>query len=262
MYKNVKILIQMTWFEAKRFSMYPGEFVASIASRLIEITLYITFWLIVSNYSTNGSISPVQIVSYYLIINGVTSFFFTQLGVGSFIIRMVRYGDLNQALIKPINPILVPWSQRAGRNLLNLAIGVIQVIVGVAMAGSISLGSSKLLPFILFNTILLNIAFNIITGTFAFYFTEAGGVKNALVHIYNLMGGVLMPLFLMPASVAMYLQYTPFPAAQYHLAITLQGQYPVEAKYVAIGMLWSAILIIVALKFWKNSLAKYEAVGM
>ena len=161
----------MTLFESKRFAMFPTEVVASIMARLIEVTLYVTFWLIVGKFAGSGNIIPKEVISYYLIINGITAFFFTQIGIGNLIIKMIKFGELNQALIKPVSPLLVPWSQRAGRNVLNIILGGIQVITGVIIAGGLTFNAGLLLPFILFNTIVLNLAFNFIVGTFGFYFT-------------------------------------------------------------------------------------------
>ena len=53
----------------------------------------------------------------------------------------------------------------------------------------------------------------------------------------------------------------PFPAAQYQLTIFLQGQYPLNGFFVVIGFFWALIMIFFALKLWKFSLSKYEAVG-
>lgn len=252
----------MTLFEARRFTMFPTEAAAAILARLFEMVLYITFWLLVGKYAGSGNVSPVQVISYYLIINGIIGFFFTGMGIGSMLIKMIKYGELNQVLIRPVSPLLVPWSQRAGRNLLTQIIGGLQVIAGVALASSMSIHSSMWLPVILVNTLVLNLAFNFIIGTLGFYLVEAGGVKNVFVHIYNLCGGVLMPLFLMPTSVATALQFTPFPAAQYHLVIVLQGIYQVNGYFVVIGSLWAIALMTFALWFWHRSLRYYEAIGI
>lgn len=260
--KNVKLLFTMTLFESRRFVMFPSEVFASILARLIDVTLYITFWLLVSKYAGSGNINPRQIISYYLIINGITSFFFTQLGIASQLIKLIKYGELNQTLIRPVSPILVPWSQRAGRNMLNQILGGVQVILGVIIAGGLTFHSGLLFPLVFINTVVLNLSFNIIVGTLGFYFIEAGGVKNTFVHIYNLLGGVLMPLFLMPVSVATALQFTPFPAAQYHMAMLLQGINPPSSGFVCIGLLWSVFLTAFAAWFWRRSLCRYEAVGI
>lgn len=262
LYKNLKLLFRMTIFEAKRFTMFPTEVIGTILARVIQLIFLATFWLLVAKYSGDSNISPAQIISYYLIISGITSFFYTQMGIAYQLINMIRRGELNQALIKPVNPILVPWAQRTGRNFVNQILGGGQVIVGIILAGSLNWHISYMLPFVLFNTFVINICLNIIVGSAGFYFIEASGVRNAFLHISNLFGGVLIPLFLMPTAVSDAFQFTPFPAAQYHLTILLQGIVSPSPFFVVIGFVWAVVLIFVAKWVWRTSLGKYEGVGI
>lgn len=259
--KNIKLFGQLTLFEANRYRVYPSELLAVLARRIIELSLYVSFWLIISKYS-EVVISTKSIIGYYLIINGLTSFLFTQMGAGSDLIKQIRTGELNQVLIKPMPALLSPFSNRTGKNLINLIIGFVQVVMGIIIAGGLGDDRFYLLPILLFNAIVINVSLNIILGCLGFYFIEAGGIKNSFLHIINLCGGVLMPLFFMPIGVANALQiFTPFPAAQYQLTIFLQGQYPLNGFFVVIGFFWALIMIFFALKLWKFSLSKYEAVG-
>jgi ABC-type uncharacterized transport system permease subunit len=134
-------------------------------------------------------------------------------------------------------------------------------MAGVVIAGGIA---GNTLPFIvpvLLNTLLINAAFNIMIGTVGFYTAEAMGIKNSFELSAGLLRGSLIPLFLMPASVAAGLQLSPFPASQYHLARLLQG-YPPEWQYVAVGSVWAFGLIVLAVKLWHRGLEKYEATGI
>jgi ABC-2 type transport system permease protein len=259
--KNIKLFGQLTIFEAYRYKVYPSELVSILTRRFIELALYISFWLIISNYST-ANISAQDIIGYYLIINGLTSFLFTQMGAGSDLIKKIKTGELNQILIKPMPALFSPFSSRTGKNFINLIIGFIQIIVGIFIAGGINGSNFYLLPILLFNALVINVSLNIILGSLGFYFVEAGGIKNIFLHIINLCGGVLMPLFFMPVAVANALQiFTPFPAAQYQLTIFLQGKYPLNNWFVLIGFFWALLLLYLSLKFWRYSLTKYEAVG-
>ncbi len=251
----------MSWLEAQRFRTYPWEVFFGVISRLGETLLYIIFWVLVSRYALSGDIDTRQIVSFYLIASGITPFFYLGYGIGSMTIRLIKSGELNQVLIKPINPILYPWAIRTGRNAVNLSIGALQVLVGVAIAGGIAGHSLPYLVPILFNTLLINASFNIMIGTVGFYTVEAMGIKNSFELTAGLLRGSLIPLFLMPASVAAGLQLSPFPASQYHLARLLQG-YPPEWKYVVIGSVWAVGLVVLAVKFWHRGLEKYEATGI
>lgn len=261
-WRKLKLLGHMCWFEAQRFRAFPLEIVASIVARVIETTLFITFWLLVGQFSGSGDIEPRDVISYYMITSGLIPFFFLQLGIASQTMKLIKRGELNQILIRPIDPIFYPWAMRVGRSAVNLLFGLLQVVIGIVIAGGIS---PQALPYfvpVLLNALLLNVAFNIMVGTVAFYVTEASGFKNAIVHVLRLSRGELMPLFLMPAGVAAALQFTPFPASQYHLAILLQGTRVPEWGFVLVGFVWAVGLLFVAIRFWNRGLKKYEAIGI
>jgi ABC-type uncharacterized transport system permease subunit len=259
---QLKIFWSMTVFESLRFKAYPLEVVASIFSNLAETTLFITFWLLVGKYAAQGSINPRDVISYYLIVSGMTPFFYLGFGIATQTIRIIKQGELNQILIKPVNPILYPWSLRTGRNFINIIMGLLQLVAGILLAGSLSRDILPLLLPTLFNAAMINAAFNIGIGTFGFYLTEASGVKNAFLHIAVLCRGELIPLFLLPAGLLTAIQFSPFPASQYHLAILLQGTRQPEWGFVLLGSLWAIALMFGAIKFWHHGLKHYEAIGI
>lgn len=260
--KKVKLLASMVAFEAQRFKTYPLEVFFGVLSRIGETALYITFWILVSRYAQSGTIDLRQIVSYYLIVNGMIPFFYQGFGIGGMTIKLIKSGELNQILIRPINPIVYPYAIRTGRNLINLSFGMAQIVVGMIIAGGIPSSSLPMFVPVLLNTFLINMAFNIIIGTTAFYTTEGLGIRNAFQLTAELLRGSLIPLFLMPANIATALQFTPFPASQYHLATVLQGSNMPSWGFVGIGSLWAISLMTLAVWFWHRGLRKYEAIGI
>jgi ABC-type uncharacterized transport system permease subunit len=252
----------MCWFEALRFRAYPLELVASLVARLAEATLYIVFWLIVSELSGATDIHPTDIVGYYLVITGLTPFLFAGFGVGAMAIDHIKSGQMSQTLVRPLNPILYPWANRVGRNSINLLFGLAQVAVGMVISGGVSQEALPYLLPVLFNAILINAAFNIIIGSCAFYFTEARGIKNAALHVASFARGEKMPIHFMPPGLAGFLLLTPFPASQYHLAIVLQGNRVPVWGDVLIGALWGVALLIGGVWLWQRGLRRYEAVGI
>jgi ABC-type uncharacterized transport system permease subunit len=259
---QLKLLASMSWFEAQRFRAYPLEIVASIFSRLAEVALYTAFWFIVSAYGAHGNITMKDIIAYYLIVTGLTPFFYAGFGVASMTIEHIKSGQLNQTLIRPVNPILYPWANRTGRNAFNIAFGLLEIIVGMIISGGIHASALPFLLPVLCNTLAINAAFNIIIGAAGFYFTDARGLKNTSLHIASFARGEKMPLHLMPPGLSHFLLLTPFPASQYHLAILLQGTRLPAWSDVWLGCAWSVALIFIAVKFWQRGLRNYEAVGI
>jgi ABC-2 type transport system permease protein len=261
-FTQLRLLFSMCWFEAQRFKAYPLEIVGSLAARLSEAALYITFWLIVSQFSANQTIKLLDVVSYYMIITGLIPLFYIGYGIAAQMIDMIKTGELNQVLIKPVNPLLYPWARRTGRNLINTTFGLLQASVGIYLMGGIPARAWPFLIPVLFNTILLNAAFNISIGALGFYITEARQLKNAILLLASFARGERMPIYLMPAHIVGFLMLTPFPASQYHLAILLQGVRLPVWQDVWIGTIWGIALFSASLWFWKRGLRRYEAVGI
>jgi ABC-2 type transport system permease protein len=260
---TVKLFPRLVWFEAQRFKTYPLEGVANIMERALDTTLFITFWLMVGRYSGSGGLSPRDIIGYYLIIGGLTPFFYTGFGIAGVFTKLIKNGELNQLLIRPVNVLVYPWATRAGKNIVNQICAGIQVIVGCFVADGHLHGSQYLLfiPVVL-NMFFINAAFNVLLGTMAFYYTEVKGFQSTAVHISRLLRGEVMPLYLMPIGLFHFLQWTPFPASAYHLTGLLQGNHRPTLGQIAIGCAWSVLLIGLAKIYWNKGLRRYEAIGL
>jgi len=261
MSKNFRLWFDMCLFEASRFRTYPHEIAAGVFSRLAEVALFSSFWFIVGQ--TNGAgINLTDILGYYLIMSGLMPFFYLGFGVGGMIIDMIKSGELNQTLIRPINPILHPWAIRTGRNAINIAFGILQVTVGMVISGGVRAEALPMLVPVLLNTAALNASFNIFLGAMGFYLTDGRNFKNAFFHVALFCRGERMPLYLMEPAFAHLLMLTPFPASIYHLTMLLHGVHLPTWPEVLVGSVWTAALLLASVKIWKLGLRRYEAVGI
>lgn len=258
---RAKLWVSMCWFEAQRFRAYPLELVAGIFGRIAEFTLYGTFWIVVGHFTAPGTIDPVDIIGYYMIITGLSPLFYTGFGIAGVVVDMIKSGELNQTLIRPINPIIYPWALRTGRNAVDVCFGLAQVVVGILITGGVQAAALPYLLPVLFNTAAINAAFNIAIGASGFYMTDGRGFKNAFLHLASFMRGEKMPIYLMQPQFVSFLMLTPFPASIYHLVLILKGGLP-QWGDVAIGSLWATGLLIFAVALWKRGLKKYEAIGI
>lgn len=259
---KAKLLWFMCAFEALRFKAYPHEIIAGIVGRIGETALYVTFWFIISAYATNGGIDMLTIVSYYLIASGLNSFLYLGMSVASRTMKLIKLGELNQILIRPVSPFLYPLALATGRSAVNLIFGLVQIIIGVILIGGLKIHLLPMLIPVLIGAWILNVAFNMIIGTFAFYLTEAEGIKNGFYFTARLLRGEMMPLYLMPVGFAHALQLTPFPASQYYVVVLLQGINIPSWQDIAIGLAWVPVVLAFAVWFWKRGLKTYEGVGI
>lgn len=261
MSSRFRIWLDVCLFEASRFRAYPHEIVAGIFSRLAEVALFSSFWYIVGQASGN-TLNLIDILGYYLIISGLTPFFYTGFGIGAMTNDMIKSGELNQSLIRPINPILHPWAIRTGRNAISLLFGVLQICVGVIISGGLRADALPLLLPVLLNTAALNASFNIFLGAMGFYMTDGRNFKNTFFHVASFCRGERMPLYLMDPAFAHTLMLTPFPASIYHLTMLLHGTHIPALHEVLIGSAWAAVLLLASVKIWRVGLRRYEAVGI
>lgn len=262
MLNRLVLWAHMCWFEAQRFRAYPLELAAGIFGRLAEMSLYATFWIVVGQFASGGSINSVDIIGYYLIITGLAPIFYTGFGVASATVDMIKSGELSQTLIRPINPIIHPWALRTGRNAIDIVFGVMQVAVGMIITGGIQADSLPFLLPVLLNTAALNAAFNILIGALGFYMTDGRGFKNTFLHTASFLRGERMPIYLMHPAFVEFLMLTPFPASIYHLAIVLKGTQLPEWQDVLVGSIWAVCLLAAAVLVWKQGLKRYEAAGI
>ncbi len=258
----MQLWAHMCWFEAQRFKAYPLEIVAGVFSRFSEAILYGTFWLVVSQFAAPGSVSATDIIGYYLIITGLTPFFYAGFGIAGMTIELIKSGELSQTLIRPINPILYPWALRTGRNVINILFGVVQIVIGIIVMGGLKPQSLPFLLPVFFNAAALNAAFNIMLSAAAFYLTDARNLKNAFLHLASFLRGERMPIYLMHPGFAHILMLTPFPASMYHLAVVLQGRHLPDWNDILVGSLWAVALLFASIKLWKSGLRHYEATGI
>ncbi len=251
----------MCIFEAGRFRAYPHEIAAGIFARLAEVALFSSFWIVVSQLS-NAGIDARDVLGYYFIITGLTPFFYAGFGIGGLTNDMIKSGELNQSLIRPISPIIHPWAIRTGRNIINLMFGLVQIAVGIFVAGGLQPeGLPMLLPVIL-NAAALNASFNILVGAMGFYLTDGRNLKNAFLHVASFLRGDRMPLYLMEPGFAQLLMLTPFPASMYHLTMLLHGSHMPAWSDILIGSAWAIALLLASVRIWKFGLRRYEAVGI
>lgn len=251
----------MCLFEAGRFRAYPHEIAAGIFARLAEVVLFGSFWIIVSQVS-GANIDASDILGYYLIMSGLTPFFYAGFGIGGMTNDMIKSGELNQSLIRPISPIIHPWAIRTGRNAINITFGIIQIIIGVIITGGINTDILPMLLPVIFNAAALNASFNIFVGAMGFYLTDGRNFKNAFFHLASFLRGDRMPIYLMEPSFAQLLMLTPFPASMYHLTMLLHGSHMPSWNDVLIGSVWAITLLFATVRLWKFGLRKYEAVGI
>jgi len=126
------------------------------------------------------------------------------------------------------------------------------------------LSSLWLLPIALLNCFAIGLAFNVLSGSLAFFTVESSGIKNAIGHMSHFLAGGLIPLYLFPDTIEKLLLLSPFPSMLYVPTVLLQNtKTPTELlPAILAGLLWSGVLLAWSLATWRAGLKRYEAVGI
>lgn len=255
---NCQLFFLIVKMEASRYTHYPFEFFFGFINRFTAIILLALFWYIVAQTS-DGNLDANQLLYYYLIVGGLTQISFGRLGVGSSMIKKVKFGLLNADLIRPIEPFFYQYAKHTGWLIQSFVLAAILLVAGVVLNGApINPAQAGVAIISLF---LLNISFNKLIACISFYVVEASGIKNTFTHVLSLLQGFLIPVSLMPEQVQMIIFASPFAASLYLPAIVLLGE-AVLWSHLMIGLLWGVVLFVLSNMLWRHSLKSYEAVGI
>ncbi|CAN5716191.1 hypothetical protein BH23PAT2_BH23PAT2_04250 [soil metagenome] len=258
LYKNAVLFGRIVRLESMRYLHYPLEFVAALVNRFAAIILLAMFWYIVGAHG-DGNLDSRFLLSYYLVIGGLSQLSFAELGNASSVLKKIKYGQLTADLTRPIDTYFFQYARHIGWQVQFYLVSLALMIAGVLYGGG------SISPFMatlaIANMFLINTAFNMLVASIGFYVVEASGIKNTLQHALRLLQGFLIPISLMPVFFQELLFSSPFASSLYIPAVVLLGQ-DIEFSKLLIGSLWGLILVWFARRVWLRSLRRYEAIGL
>ncbi|MDQ3099496.1 MAG: ABC-2 family transporter protein [bacterium] len=251
-------------FNFFRFWTYPFEVLAVIGKRTTSIIFLTLFWTIIGKYSTNP-VNLKDITSYFLIASAVNTFVMAEYTVfGDWISEIIKQGDLNNYLIKPVNILPYLYSTYFGKIGLRLSFSAFTLILGLIISPPQSFTSIGLFIVFLALAIVISFSFNIFIGVLAFYITEVKGIRNSVGHFISILSGASAPLTLFPVGLKEFILLTPFPYMIYGPINGLKTNVLDISvfKGLAISLIWAIALLVLAYLVWQKGIKKYEAIGI
>lgn len=221
-------------------------------------------WVGLSRERTIAGYSASDFFSYFLAIYLVRQL--TSMWVLFTVNADILRGDLSMHLLKPVPP---AWHYMAN-NIGQLAVrGPIVIFVFSVLASAFPTGIEitffHLIAFMISVLLAWIIMFNIYygVGLLAFWISNAAAFDPLLWSIYTLLGGVLVPIDLMPEPARTVVASLPFAAALDTPAKILIGKFDTSGVFSGLGMqLFWAVASIAARKFlWSKGVKRYSAAG-
>lgn len=247
-----------------RFFTYPLEIVAAFLKWAIEIGFILLFWTVVAK-SSNGSIDIQQLVVYFVIANSIDLLVdASRLAFAKSINHMIKLGEMNNYLIKPMSIVPHIYSIHLGKNGLSVLISLMTLAGGLLAIKPISPVDFIFFVLLLILAIIISFSINLMVGLMAFYSPEVMGIRFTITHIIRVFSGAIVPLSFFPDHLQSLLSLTFLPGMVYGPTAILTGHIG-ESEAVSIlvvSAIWAAILLILAFYLWAKAMKIYDAVGI
>lgn len=253
----MNIYIEVIKFNFLRFLTYPTEILATVFRRIMEIVFLILFWKIVLGKGT-GEMRP--LISYFLIAQSVSLLIMARrTEFGTYLRKLIKYGNLNYYLTRPMKIIPYVYASTVGNQGLNIGLSIILIIIGIVINPPNNL--SNIVAFLLMipTAAMIAVAFNLIEAIVAFYLTESAPIGASIRRIIEVFSGSIAPLSYFPLEIRNILEKSPFPYMVFGPVNSLtEGG---SIKVFVIGLVWAIGLNIVIYWWWRKAIKNYEAVG-
>lgn len=255
--RHFVLFFQILRHSALWLGHYPLDFFVFVLSRFVGIAQIIVFWFVVGEFS-DGALDTKYLMGYFLVMGGL-QVIVSSTNAASGIMNKVKFGTLNNPLMKPVDTFFLEYTRSVGWRLQAYIISLLLMILGISYVGA----SFNWLVVIIavVNALLINIAFNRFLACIAFYIVEGKGLKNVMLHIWGFLQGYLIPLSLMPIALQNFLFISPFAASLYIPSVAFLGE-EIEAWKLIVGSLWGVGLLILSKHVWRKALRRYEGVGI
>ena len=261
---NSKLLWEVAKFNALKTFAYPWDRVAFFAQRAVSLSFLAIFWLAVAR-SSDVALNFRQLIAYFLIATAVRDLTFaSETRIGKEIMRLIKYGEISNYLIKSVGTIPFLFFTYAGQMWVMVVYALAALSLGIFILPPASwVNIAAFLVFIVL-AFLVAVSFNFFVAIVSFHVVEAVGIRNVFNHIAQIFSGVLIPLTFFPSLIRSIVEFSPFPAVAFTPTYVLQNSLAASEllRLFAINFAWAAGLLLLVYFFWKRSLRKYEGVGI
>lgn len=247
---------------AYRFDVFVG----ALMSGFRILIAYFLWSTIYQDKTMIGSYTFPMMMTYYII----TSIF---LKLNQSVDVMWQFSDeikkgyFTKYITRPVNPIHFFITKSLSRTLVTLSINSVAFICWIIIFKShfVYPENINILVYVIFfalSGMMIMMQISYFVSMFAFKFTEVVGFYYMLQSIMDFLSGLMIPLFLLPASVVSVIKFLPFYYTLYFPASLFLGQNHTQITlgFVVIT-LWNITLYFINQLLFKYSIRYYEGVG-
>ncbi len=262
-YFNIFIIYSQLAIEVKSLS------VVWFFTSLIGPLLMLIFWNS-ATASQGGSIlgwTYSNFATYYLLIVFASSLLLSHIE-GRVAEDHIKQGELTNWLLKPVSYFLVNFVTELPWRFIQGSFAIIAIVFfAVFTQGIVEITASPLaLVLAVVSAILaylLSFLFKMCLAFLAFWFTEISGIMLIVEIIFEICGGIIIPLLFLPSGLQAFLNMLPFPYMIYYPILSILGKLNTEEqlKIIMIQVVWILIFTIIYKFLWKKGIKQYAAIG-
>ncbi|HYK08627.1 MAG TPA: ABC-2 family transporter protein [Candidatus Eisenbacteria bacterium] len=236
---------------------------------LINPLLLLLFWRGISaghqSVITGWTVST--ITSYYLLLTMADSFLTSH--IEEDISREdILKGDLSIYLMRPFPYFLMKFIQELPYRLFQGIFAVCAGFILYLFFGSFTISSTwYVLIFAVCLAItgfMISFTFKMILGLIALWIKEPDGIYQFFIIVNLVVGGYVVPLYLMPSWLSFIAYFLPFSYVIYFPVIAFQGKLTVIEMFFTFAgqLIWLLLFVGLYKLILKNALKKFTAIGI
>jgi len=254
-------LVKATWAS---WVQYRSFFFILAFGWMIQPLIYLLVWTTAAGGKTIGGITRGEFVAYYLVLILVNQITYAQTNwtVGD----LVRYGQMNRLLIRPISPFYDTLSSEVAGKVVYMIFDL-PIVLGLALILRPEMHTTWQAWLGFIPALLLAWALRFFWGYWlallAFWTTRADALLTLQDSLVFLLAGQVAPVVLLPGLLRTAAEILPFRYMVGFPVEVLTGQVPhagiVTGLTVQVG--WLALALALTALLWRLGLRRYSAVG-
>lgn len=260
----MNLYLSISKYSFSKYLAYPFELGADFVKRILQIIFMIVFWNLAITENQTGVSLP-NLVSYFMIASFMSDIVMVErLDFGNYISQLIRKGEINTTLIRPVRILQYIYFDILGKRLVNIVFGILILFIAFIIHPPASIfGLFNFLIF-LFAAVVIGIGINITIGSIAFLITDNSFFLMATSQIVRILGGSFVPLYFFSPQIAQVIGLTFFPFLVFKPIDALNSTTfsPQIAQDLVIALFWMVIMNFIALLLWRYGIKKYEAIGI
>lgn len=242
---------------------YRTEVWFQVFQKMLVLAGTILLWSVLGTSYTGQTYA--QLIAYFLAANGVRELIDAQYGkFGSVMIDDIKDGKISAYLLQPTRTVYFMFAKHMGTRGVTMAFALVYLVVGVVLAPPKSWLACALFLVVIVSAVFICLAQCTMVGCFAFWMTDAKGMKNVVNHFSKVFSGAMIPLTFFPDAFKVPVMLSPFASYAYLPATLLQAGEIDQflLLQVAASLLWAVFLLYLSRMIWRKGVRHYEAIGL